>query len=161
MDKSDKISGMETIRQVIYISQASRPMQQQDIEQLVVTASRNNRQLGITGALLYIENSFVQVLEGEDAPITRLLATIESDPRHRNMRILSDRTVDFRNFEEWSMAYVKPDPQDASIIIGELQSTSFPGGDEDPIVMPLPHTFAMMRHLYETDATLQRARSNT
>ena len=77
------------------------------------------------------------------------------------MRILSDRTVDFRNFEEWSMAYVKPDPQDASIIIGELQSTSFTGGEEDPIVMPLPHTFAMMRHLYETDATLQRARSNT
>jgi hypothetical protein len=102
---------METIRQVIYISQAIRPMKQEDIEELVATASHNNRQLGITGALLYIENSFVQVLEGEDAPITRLLATIESDPRHRNMRILSDRTIDFRNFEDWSMAYVKPDPQ--------------------------------------------------
>ena len=152
---------METIRQVIYISQATGPMQQQDIEELVATASYNNRQLGITGALLYIENSFVQVLEGEDAPITRLLAAIESDPRHRNMRILSDRTIDFRTFEAWSMAYVKPDPQDSSIIISELQSTSSAGGDEDPIVMPLPHTFAMMQHLYETDATLQRARSNT
>lgn len=136
-------------------------MKQEDIEELVATASHNNRQLGITGALLYIENSFVQVLEGEDAPITRLLATIESDPRHRNMRILSDRTIDFRNFEDWSMAYVKPDPQDSSIIISELQSTSSVGGDEDPIVIPLPHTFAMMQHLYETDATLQRARSNT
>jgi hypothetical protein len=98
-------------------------MQQQDIEELVATASRNNRRLGITGALLYIENSFVQVLEGEDAPITRLLAAIESDPRHNNMRILSDRTVDFRNFEEWSMASVKPDPQDSPIVISELRST--------------------------------------
>ena len=152
---------METIRQVIYISQAASPMQQQDIEKLVATASRNNRQLGITGALLYIENSFVQVLEGEDAPITRLLAAIESDPRHNNMRILSDRTVDFRNFEEWSMASVKPDPQDSPIVIRELRSTSPADGDEKPVVMPIPHTFAMMRHLYETDATLQRARSNT
>lgn len=152
---------METIRQVIYISQAARSMEREDIEKLVATASHNNKQLGITGALLYIENSFVQVLEGEDAAINRMLAVIESDPRHKNMRILSDRTIDFRNFEEWSMAYVKPDPQDSSTIIRELRSTSSAGGDDDPVVMPLPHTFAMMRHLYETDATLQRARSNT
>ena len=149
------------IRQIIYVSQATRSLDQRELEELVATASRNNKLADITGALLYVEHSFIQVLEGEDAAITRLLATIESDPRHENMRILSDREIDFRNFKEWSMGYVKPDVKDSPIIINELQSTLPPGGDDDPIVMPLPHTFAMMQHLYTTDLALQRARSRT
>ena len=150
---------MESIRQIIYISQATRRIQQPELEALVATASRNNKQANITGALMYIENSFLQVLEGEDESITRLLAMIESDPRHEDMRIISDRLIDFRNFNEWSMAYVKPDIQDSSIVVNEMRSTMTPGGDGDPIVMPLPQTFAMMQRLYKTDLALQRARS--
>ena len=150
---------MESIRQVIYISQATRPIGQGELEELVATASRNNKQADITGALLYIENSFIQVLEGEDASLTRLLETIESDPRHQDMRVISDRVIDFRNFKEWSMAYVKPDVRDSSTVMSELRSTSTPTGASDPIVMPLPQTFAMMQRLYKTDLALQRARS--
>ena len=151
---------MESIRQVIYISQAVRPLGERELEELVATASRNNKALGITGGLLYIENSFIQVLEGADESISRLLAAIEADPRHTDMRVISDRTADFRNFEEWSMGYVKPAVQDASIVISELRSSRDTAQDAVPSGMPLPNTFAMMQQLYKTDRALQRARSH-
>ena len=151
---------MKTIRQVIYISQASRRLEDGEIDELVATASRNNRQRGVTGALLFIESSFVQVLEGEDEQITELLATIEADPRHTNMRILSDQEIGHRNFSEWSMAQVKPAQGDRPGIASEVRSTVTQLDDEEPIVIPLPHTISMMQRLYETDAALQRARSS-
>ena len=150
---------MESIRQVIYISQATLPLAKRELEELVATASCNNKRMGVTGALLYIETSFIQVLEGAEETIASLLATIESDPRHKNMRILSDRLVDFRNFEEWSMGYVKPDIQDSSIVISELRSRVDLERDDPATDMPLPNTFAMMQQLYRTDLALQRARS--
>ena len=151
---------MKSIRQVIYISQASRPLRDEEIDELVATASRNNRQHGVTGALLFIENSFVQVLEGEDQEIAELLSTIAADSRHTNMRILADQEIDHRNFSDWSMALVKPEHDDRPGVAGEVRSTMTQVDEDASIVVPLPHTISMMQRLYETDAALQRARSH-
>lgn len=150
---------MESIRQVIYISQASRRLRDGEIDELVANASCNNRQRGVTGALLFIENSFVQVLEGEDEQIAELLALIEADPRHTNMRILVDQEIGHRNFSDWSMALVKPEQDERPGVAGEVRSTATQVDEEAPIVVPLPHTISMMQRLYETDAALQRVRS--
>ena len=148
---------MSSLRQIIYVSQATKTLTEKELQELVATASRNNKLEGLTGALLYIENSFIQVLEGADNTITLMLERIESDRRHKNMRIISDQEVDHRFFEDWSMAYVQPDIRDSSIIIKELRSPLLQGDDENIVDMPLPQTFAMMKHLYKTDQALQRA----
>ena len=147
---------MGSLRQIIYVSQATKPLAQPELQELVAIASTNNMQEGITGALLYIENSFVQVLEGHDKTIALMLERIEADQRHENMRIISDQEIEHRFFEDWSMGYVQPDIRDSSIIIKELRSPLLQGDGENTVDMPLPQTFAMMKHLYKTDQALQR-----
>ena len=108
----------------------------------------------ITGHLLIFMG--LQVLEGRDKTITLMLQRIEADRRHENMRIISDKEIEHRFFEDWSMGYVQPDIRDSSIIIKELRSPLLQGDGENTVDMPLPQTFAMMKHLYKTDQALQR-----
>lgn len=51
---------MEAIRQVIYISQATQPMEREDIEESVATAGHNNKQLGITGAVSVLDHRYLR-----------------------------------------------------------------------------------------------------
>jgi Sensors of blue-light using FAD len=150
---------MGSLRQIIYVSQATKPLAQSELRELVITASKNNMREDITGALMYLENWFVQILEGFDGPITLMLERIEADHRHKNMRIISDKELDHRFFEDWSMGYVEPDIRDSSIIIKELRSPLTSGDRADTVDMPLPQTFAMMKQLYKTDQALQRAKT--
>lgn len=150
---------MGSLRRIIYVSQATRPLDQSELRELVVSASENNKREGITGALMYLENSFVQVLEGFDDVISLMLERIEADHRHKNMRIITDQTLEYRFFEDWSMGYVEPDIQDSSIIIKELRSPLTSGDGADTVDMPLPQTFSMMKQLYKTDQALQRAKA--
>ena len=155
---SDEGDDSAAIRQVIYISQATRSIPPDELNDLVAIASRNNRRHDVTGALLYIESSFIQVLEGGTKAINRLLETIGLDKRHENMRIVSDQELPFRHFEEWSMAVVKPSTTDSRIVVGELSSSGAVSSEEDSIVVALPQTIAMMERMYKTDQALQRAR---
>ena len=51
---------------------------------LFSAARSNNKKQQITGALLIYGDWFAQVLEGAEAPVRALFATIEQDPRHEH-----------------------------------------------------------------------------
>jgi hypothetical protein len=53
--------------------------------------------------LLYKDGNFMQVLEGEEAPVQALYAKIRRDPRHRGVLSLLQGPVDDRQFPSWSM----------------------------------------------------------
>ncbi len=69
------------------------------------SARRNNPHAGITGALLFNVDSFAQVLEGPEASVRRILATIQKDPRHSDLVVTADHPVSKRVFAQWSMAF--------------------------------------------------------
>jgi len=46
-------------------------MSQDDLEEILRTSRENNARLGITGMLLYGNNTFVQILEGEDKAVSK------------------------------------------------------------------------------------------
>lgn len=52
-----------------------------------------------------IDDVFIQVLEGEGAPLNQLVANIGGDPRHRDMTIVSDIGIEARDFSGWSMGF--------------------------------------------------------
>jgi hypothetical protein len=87
-------------RQVVYISHATATLTKNELNELVEVSRRNNKKYGITGALLYLENAFIQVIEGEDAAISQLLDKLYADTRHRNVRIVSDIIAQIRYFQE-------------------------------------------------------------
>jgi hypothetical protein len=77
--------------------------------EIFATARRNNRRLGVTGALMTSEDTFVQTLEGEEDAVRDLYATIGRDDRHHDVTLLREEVVDDRTFGRWSMARVSGD----------------------------------------------------
>ncbi|NBX66842.1 MAG: BLUF domain-containing protein [Proteobacteria bacterium] len=74
------------------------------VDAIVAAAAHANVARGITGVLFFVNNKFVQILEGEDAPLTQLMKNIESDRRHKNVTRLIDKPIVQRGFHNWSMA---------------------------------------------------------
>ena len=151
---------MPTIRQVIYISKAADDFTVSELRELAEVAASKNKLRNITGALLYIDKCFIQVIEGDEESIADLLARLETDPRHHAIRIISDHKQESRYFADWSMGLISPPDEEKPKVLKELRTVSGTSGDEHaaPTITPLPHTVAMMQRLYETDSILQQAR---
>jgi len=82
-----------------------------EIQRLLDQARARNGRLGITGALLFNESRFVQVLGGDEASVMEVLDSIRRDSRHSDIDLLPPRLMPERSFAEWSMAFVGVSPQ--------------------------------------------------
>ena len=66
-------------------------------------ARRNNEGLGVSGALIVLDDYFVQLLEGDPATICTLYQHVLADPRHDRAVQLDFSEIDRPHFAEWSM----------------------------------------------------------
>ncbi len=111
-----------------YFSRSTlRGTKEQHREQLkdILNASRrNNKEQGITGALLFSEGCFAQVLEGPQESVEAAMEEIACDPRHTGITILYTQQTDTRSFPNWSMAYAGEDHKapERSIRIDSMNS---------------------------------------
>jgi hypothetical protein len=90
------------LRVVTYVSQALINGDA-DLRRIIQVSDRHNRRNGITGALVYDGGHFAQILEGEPTALDGTLARIARDPRHTDMRIVTDDDADERLFGNWTM----------------------------------------------------------
>lgn len=104
--------------QIMYSSQASAPMTVADLEQILVDARTGNQAHDVTGALVYVDGVFFQILEGERDVLRNLMASIERDSRHRAVKVFYEAEVDVRAFESWRMAYLSPTAEQMSTWAG-------------------------------------------
>jgi len=56
--------------------------------------------------MMFTESRFVQVLEGDEAAVKSVFASIEADTRHSDVAILAIGTRGSRRFASWAMAFV-------------------------------------------------------
>lgn len=93
---------------------------------LFASSRSNNEKRNITGALLLTENWFVQVLEGDEAAVRSLFASIQADPRHDGVELLFEGPADDRVFAHWSMAKIALSDSDIPLIaqISEISPVS-------------------------------------
>ena len=100
---------MSGLHRLVYCSESRLPGSvadlQGEIDQILAVARRNNQADGISGALLFSENWFAQVLEGPVAAIERTFERIQCDPRHADVTVLELSPARGRRFGDWSMAY--------------------------------------------------------
>lgn len=90
---------------LIYISHAVHPFTQAELEQLLTSARRNNKRLEVTGMLLYLNEKFIQVLEGERHAVEQVMNIIELDPRHKKLSVLLEGESPERIFKTWTMGF--------------------------------------------------------
>lgn len=94
-----------------YISNSIVPPgvpQQRQFGQILEISRAKNPRLSITGALLFHDERWLQVLEGGREKVEALFATIRSDNRHDNVVHQGTLAIDERQFASWSMAFLDP-----------------------------------------------------
>ena len=101
-----------------YVSTQARPMSNADLVELLEDARDKNARLGITGLLLHRDDSFFQILEGEEEEVRGLFERISADVRHDRVEVVSQGTTGCRDFSDWQMAFIELDGQDFSALPG-------------------------------------------
>ncbi len=76
------------------------------LSDILSVARSKNAALGITGALMLYQDWFAQVLEGDEARVRALFATIRSDGRHGSVQLTEQLGGMRRAFPRWAMAHV-------------------------------------------------------
>ena len=85
----------------------------------LLTEARNaNTDRNVTGLLLYREGSFYQVLEGSESEVMATFHDIESDPRHKEVRLLFSGETESREFADWQMGFLNLDGIDLETLSG-------------------------------------------
>lgn len=105
-------SSSSALYRLVYTSARSKSCDDAEIEKILEASRRNNKPLGVTGMLIYTQDRFLQVLEGEYDKVMSLYHKIEKDRRHggTNMRFCEE--VSTRYFLDWDMASKKMDVAD-------------------------------------------------
>jgi len=88
---------------VAYTSRAHGDMDARAAEAMAARDALRNRRRAVSGALIYREGRFLQWLEGPAAQVCEVMATVQKDPRHADVTVLSAGWIGTRRFPLWSM----------------------------------------------------------
>ena len=97
--------GFGDIRRLVYVSDAARPIGEDELASILTAARERNRSLNVTGLLLCKGGNFIQAIEGPSENLDTLMRSIRRDRRHTNLFVMLDETSDRREFEDRAMGY--------------------------------------------------------
>lgn len=115
------------LAQLIYISRTQKKMPLDQIEALVAHSQAANARRDISGALMFVGQHFMQLLEGELSDIVLLFERIRQDPRHTYVHCLYCKNVNKRLHPKWGMRLLelnnktKLDPMRLERLIAEFR----------------------------------------
>ena len=96
---------MSQLIELTYVSEPAQSMSFLGLMRLLYHSYSNNQALGITGALIYENNKFGQVIEGLEKDIEALWQKIQKDSRHKNVRLIEFKRISERSFSKWTMVF--------------------------------------------------------
>jgi len=89
-----------------------------DLPALLEECRTSNARCDVTGMLLYQNQSFFQVLEGERSVVETLFEKIALDPRHTRVTRVILEPISERAFASWSMGYPRVSEKELAEIPG-------------------------------------------
>ena len=88
-----------------YLSQSKLDWTDEAIDELLERSKRKNATRKITGAMIYANGYFMQLIEGPQIAVDELYSAIEADPRHEVLSLLHNQEIKDRHFSDWAMEY--------------------------------------------------------
>jgi len=88
-----------------YLSEAVSDMSFLGLMRLLESARAFNQKNGITGILLYDNQQFGQIIEGEHSNVMKAWKRIQDDKRHHRIELLEIREISERSFPEWLLRF--------------------------------------------------------
>lgn len=135
------------IRYLVYISRATQPVTDAELQALARISQENNKKVDITGVLIMNGQYFLQVLEGPSDAVNQAYTRILRDPRHKDMVIIHTALHKQRIFGEWFMRAINLDNTNANLDIPgfKKQMLGMIQGDEHA----RENTLALLSHFNE------------
>lgn len=106
---------MSSIFQLAYLSEATHPIDEEDLTKLLNVARAANAKISVTGLLSYNAGHFLQLLEGQEKKVNELFKHIARDPRHDKLKTVYEGANTKRLFPDWTMAYRRIDEYSLSL----------------------------------------------
>lgn len=124
---------------LVYLSSASTLLSEEELKQILIQSRQHNTAQSITGMLLYMDGSIIQVLEGEEEKVKALYRKIALDPRHTQITRLVEGPLAKRNFPDWSMGYRSFSPEEVKQLPGyqEISTGEWFGPDAQRVTHPV------------------------
>ena len=88
---------------LVYVSTCSEQFAASELMPLAERAAKANVELGVTGLLAWNSRHFMQLLEGEDSAVRKLMGRIERDERHSHVVYLRQEDREERECPDWGM----------------------------------------------------------
>ena len=102
---------MAKLERLLYASTATgRTDSLLNVATILAESDRNNSRDGLTGALAAHGGGYLQVIEGQPEVLDGLLRRLESDPRHKDIRLIDRMPITQRRFSDWTMANARITP---------------------------------------------------
>lgn len=108
---------MSRLERLLYASTATgRTDSLMNMATILAESDRNNARDGLTGALAAHGGQYLQVVEGQPEVLDGLLRRLESDPRHKDIRLIDRVPIAQRRFGTWTMANARITPAMAGLL---------------------------------------------
>ncbi|MEM7313092.1 MAG: BLUF domain-containing protein [Planctomycetota bacterium] len=127
-------------RRILYSSLAAEGIGMRDAYDIIRLSHNRNSKAGLTGCLILLDGFFYQLLEGLPSAVDFRFSRISQDPRHVDIAIRQDQTVDRAIFtDEWMAlrdgSEIEPELLAKHNYIPGMPSTHFTG--EEVLAMML------------------------
>jgi hypothetical protein len=133
---------------VTYVSHISEPLSSKQLLALLLQCRTNNAKQGITGMLIYGNGTFLQTLEGDENVIDPLMEEISKDGRHENIRLLTRRPIESRQYADWNMGFAQVTDQALKDVDG-LKDFAAEDFTFDYLIGHEPVVASLMEHFRE------------
>ena len=97
----------------------------QQVDEIASKAALSNEKYGVTGLLVFVENQFIQILEGESDAVEEIFERICCDFRHGNVKLIDLIAVRERLFGAWSMAQLAEGEDPGTSLDDELRNVRY------------------------------------
>ncbi|HEL4110317.1 TPA: BLUF domain-containing protein [Stenotrophomonas maltophilia] len=111
------------LRAIAYVSEATRNLTAERLQQVVTDAMLFNESVDVTGVLLFDGSRFLQYLEGPEAGVNAAYARILAAGSHSGLVELNRGRVGRRQFPHWRMHSVRVD----ELALGKIAISDWTG----------------------------------
>jgi hypothetical protein len=98
------------MKRLIYSSNSSENVDFKIVGEILTHAMNRNKEIGITGMMVYDGHRFLQCIEGDETVVDELWQKLTKDTRHHSLYIHGTEFDDKRLFPEWNMGYMNNRP---------------------------------------------------
>lgn len=88
---------------LVYASKAAANIRSKDMINIGVSADTHNQDNDVTGALVFGDGYFLQVLEGDRDAVWETFSRIQVDDRHSDILMIESVEIQERTYSEWTM----------------------------------------------------------